>query len=95
MREEKNADLKAGVRADKSLKDRAGKEKAGIPWVAGEQGRDSALACCISSQLLRSLVLGRYHAVTLLVLGFTSPKHSPAVVSAHTPHSDAHDGLGV
>lgn len=23
------------------------------------------------------------------------PRHSPAIVSAHTPHSDAHDGLGV
>lgn len=65
MGEEKNADPKAGVRADKSLKDRAGKEKAGIPREAGEQGRDSALACCVSSQLLRSLILGRCHAVTL------------------------------
>lgn len=49
-REEKYADLKAGVRADESLKDRAGKEKAWGTSEAGEQGRDLTLASGISTQ---------------------------------------------
>lgn len=65
MREEKNADPKAGVRADKSSKDRVRKEKAGIPQETGEQGRDLTLASCISNQLLRISYWERCYAVTL------------------------------
>lgn len=90
MREEKYADTKAGgVRADKSLKDRARKEEAWDTSGGGGARRDFTLARGISNPVRSSFILGEG------LLGVTSPTHSPAVVSAHTPHSDAHDGLGV
>lgn len=51
----------------------------------------------------RSAITARQHFGIKLKLGqlgemirdHIMPKHSPAIVAAHAPHSDAHDGLWV
>lgn len=57
--------------------------------ILGGEGEEQRLTLVyyISNQFLLGFVLREVRLY--------QPRNSPAIVSAHTPHSDAHDGLGM